>query len=164
MVKNKALDINKMVDFMKKVAKNDKHGYDQIHRTGNPDYDCSGLVATALKKAGMKIEPADVWTGNLENYLVKNGFKKCKKPWKRGDIHLAIGHHVAVSTSKSKIVHASINEKGKATGGKAGDQTGKEICIRNYYEYPWDVHYRYTKPTVVKMKNKLVKGSEKRWQ
>ena len=30
-----------------------------------------------------------------------------------------------------KIGHASIDENGKITGGKAGDQTGKEVCIRN---------------------------------
>ena len=31
------------------------------------------------------------------------------------------------------IGHASINEKGKVTGGKKGDQTGKEVCIRTWY-------------------------------
>ena len=32
-----------------------------------------------------------------------------------------------------KIGHASIDENNKASGGKSGDQTGKEICIRNWY-------------------------------
>ncbi len=32
-----------------------------------------------------------------------------------------------------KIGHASIDERGKIIGGKAGDQTGKEACIRSYY-------------------------------
>lgn len=32
-----------------------------------------------------------------------------------------------------KIGHASIDENGKITGGTAGDQTGKEVCIRTYY-------------------------------
>ena len=32
-----------------------------------------------------------------------------------------------------KIGHASIDEKGNARGGKAGDQTGKEVKISNYY-------------------------------
>ena len=43
------------------------------------------------------------------------------------------------------IVHASINEKGKTTGGKTGDQTGKEICTRSFYTYKggWDYHFRY---------------------
>lgn len=32
-----------------------------------------------------------------------------------------------------RIGHASIDEKGKAKGGAAGDQTGKEVKISNYY-------------------------------
>ena len=32
-----------------------------------------------------------------------------------------------------KIGHASIDERGKISGGKAGDQTGKEVCIRDWY-------------------------------
>lgn len=36
-----------------------------------------------------------------------------------------------------KIGHASRNEKGKAVGGAAGDQTGKEVCIRNWYKKSW---------------------------
>ena len=40
-----------------------------------------------------------------------------------------------------KIGHASIDENGKAHGGQAGDQTGKEVCIRNWYlnSKGWDV-------------------------
>lgn len=36
-----------------------------------------------------------------------------------------------------KIGHASIDERGKATGGAAGDQTGKEVCIRGWYNGGW---------------------------
>ena len=32
-----------------------------------------------------------------------------------------------------KIGHASIDENGKITGKKQGDQTGKEICTRSWY-------------------------------
>lgn len=35
------------------------------------------------------------------------------------------------------IAHASIGENGKITGGKVGDQTGKEVCIRTWYSKPW---------------------------
>lgn len=42
-----------------------------------------------------------------------------------------------------KEVEASINEKGTATGGKPGDQTGKEFLIRSYRNYPWDCILRY---------------------
>ena len=36
-----------------------------------------------------------------------------------------------------KIGHASIDERGKATGGAAGDQTGKEVCTRGWYHSGW---------------------------
>lgn len=32
-----------------------------------------------------------------------------------------------------RMGHASIDENGKISGGAAGDQTGKEVCIRDYY-------------------------------
>lgn len=35
------------------------------------------------------------------------------------------------------IAHSSIDENGKIAGGKAGDQTGKEICIRTWYDKPF---------------------------
>ena len=44
-----------------------------------------------------------------------------------------------------KMVKASINELGGVTGGKTGDQTGREIYIGNYYKpsYGWDYVLRY---------------------
>jgi hypothetical protein len=43
-----------------------------------------------------------------------------------------------------KIGHASGTEYGKATGGAAGDQTGKEVCTRNWYSKGWNVLLRPT--------------------
>ena len=36
-----------------------------------------------------------------------------------------------------KIGHASLDENSKARGGKAGDQTGNEVCTRNWYNKSW---------------------------
>lgn len=36
-----------------------------------------------------------------------------------------------------RIGHASIDENGAAVGGTAGDQTGREVCIRNWYDGGW---------------------------
>lgn len=36
-----------------------------------------------------------------------------------------------------RIGHASKDENGKGTGGAAGDQTGKEVCIRSWYNGGW---------------------------
>ena len=35
------------------------------------------------------------------------------------------------------IGHASIDERGKASGGRAGDQTGREVCTRGWYNKGW---------------------------
>lgn len=41
------------------------------------------------------------------------------------------------------IAHASIDERGKISGGQAGDQTGREVCIREWYNKPWNVMIRF---------------------
>lgn len=41
-----------------------------------------------------------------------------------------------------KIGHSRIDENGKARGGSAGDQTGKEICTGNWYSGNWTVLLR----------------------
>jgi hypothetical protein len=41
-----------------------------------------------------------------------------------------------------KIGHASLDERGKASGGTAGDQTGKEVTTRNWYAKGWNVVLR----------------------
>ena len=38
----------------------------------------------------------------------------------------------------AKIGHASIGEENKARGGKAGDQTGKEVCFSSWSSRNWD--------------------------
>lgn len=42
------------------------------------------------------------------------------------------------------IAHASIDENGKIAGGKAGDQTEKEVCIRTWYNKSWGHVLRIT--------------------
>ena len=46
----------------------------------------------------------------------------------------------------TQITHASIDERGKIAGGKAGDQTGKEVCTRSYYSKNWNVVVRFKLP------------------
>ena len=41
-----------------------------------------------------------------------------------------------------KIGHSSKDENGKITGGAAGDQTGKEICTRSWYNGGWGMVLR----------------------
>ena len=41
-----------------------------------------------------------------------------------------------------RIGHASIDENGRASGGTAGDQNGKELCARDWYAKGWNVLLR----------------------
>lgn len=42
-----------------------------------------------------------------------------------------------------RIAHASIDENKHISGGQAGNQTGKEACIREWYNKPWTVVLRH---------------------
>ena len=43
----------------------------------------------------------------------------------------------------SKIAHASIDENKNTKGGKAGDQTGKEVCVREWWDKGWNKVLRH---------------------
>lgn len=47
-----------------------------------------------------------------------------------------------------RIGHASKDERGKFTGGAAGDQTGKEVCVRTWYNGGWKYVARAKDPAV----------------
>lgn len=47
-----------------------------------------------------------------------------------------------------KIGHASIDENGKIAGGKIGDQTKKEVCIREWYNKHWNVYLECDDKTI----------------
>lgn len=49
------------------------------------------------------------------------------------------------------IGHASIDERKQAKGGVAGDQTGKEVCIREWYNKPWECLIRFKDPKKAKL-------------
>lgn len=140
--------IENYVKWLEMIAKDDSHGYDQKERQG-VDYDCSSFVANGLHQAGFSVAPTS-YTGNLYAQLLRNGFQLIHdvNDRKRGDIFLTPYQHVVTCVDSKNIVHASINEKGTVTGGKKGDQTGKEICVTKFYipDYGWTYHFRYTVP------------------
>ena len=57
-----------------------------------------------------------------------------------------------------KIGHAVMDENGKAgyDGEKAGDQTGKEICTRNWYNNGWNVYLECTSENLAKKAAKIM--------
>lgn len=138
----------KAVEFCLNVAKDDSHGYDQGSRWGTPDYDCSSLVISAYKDAGVPL--TCTYTGNMRSDFFKNGFMiptgvnlTTGEGLQPGDVLLNETHHTAMYIGNKQLVHAAGNEKGGATGGKPGDQTGKEICVTGYFNFPWDIVLRY---------------------
>lgn len=137
-------NVLKALDWAIKTANDNSHGYDQINRTG-PDYDCSSFIAAALIQGGFKINKNST-TRNLLSQLINEGFQIVTDPEKKpGDIFLNPGEHVVMMCGDGNIVHASINENGKISGGRTGDQNGKEIFTRKYYEPSggWRYHLRY---------------------
>lgn len=144
----------KAIQWMEDLAKDDSHGYDQIWRWGEKgDYDCSSAVITAWQTAGVPVKDAGAtYTGNMRDVFLKNGFVDVTNKVNlstgaglvRGDVLLNEVHHVAMFCGNGQEVEASINERGGATYGTPGDQTGREILIRSYRNnYQWDCVLRY---------------------
>ena len=141
--------IDKAINWAVSIANDNSHGYDQLHRWG-PDYDCSSLLISAWQQAGVPVQAnGATYTGNMKNVFIKCGFESIKfvkgMSLKRGDVLLNEKHHTAMYIGDGKVVMASINENGKAVGGRTGDQTGREILTCNYYvpSYGWDYVLRY---------------------
>ena len=143
-----------------RIANDNSHGYDQ-NRRWLPDVDCSSFVTLCYENAGIPVKSKGgaTYTGNLKEGFTKCGFAaiKCKPVMpglKRGDVlfyHYVkngkVHGHAILYLGGGQIVQASINEKGTATGGKTGDQTGKEVSFGKYYNpsYGWDYILRYEK-------------------
>ena len=135
------------------LAVDNSHGYDQANRWG-PDYDCSSAVITAWQNAGVPVKTYGAsYTGNMYPVFKSCGFSDVTSQvnlatgagLQRGDVLLNHKSHTAMYVGYGTIAHASLNENGGTTGGMTGDQTGREICLRSYYNFPWDVVLRYTK-------------------
>ena len=58
-----------------------------------------------------------------------------------------------------KIGHASADENRKASGGAAGDQTGGEVCIREWYSSPWDAVLRPQNPEIAERSAKACEAA-----
>lgn len=134
------------------IANDNSHGYSQINRWGK-DYDCSSLVITVVENAGIPVKSKGgaTYTGNMRSAFKKCGFTDVTSRVNlatgaglvRGDILLNRTHHTEIYIGNGKNVGAHISETGGVTG-KTGDQTGKEICTNNYYNFPWTNVLRYT--------------------
>ena len=136
------------VAWAKKIADDDSHGYSQIRRTGNPDYDCSSLVYYALKNAGLDVGSWPFNTMVEAQVLPKAGFERHE--WTRqttvsdlqaGDIVWSASH-TEIYMGDGRFVGAHHDENGGIEGTTAGDQTGDEISVDSYPS-GYTAYYRY---------------------
>ncbi len=140
--------IENAVNWIVGIANDDTHGYDQGSRW-SPDYDCSSLVISAWKQAGVNL--TCTYTGNMYANMVNKGFSDITSQVNlatgsglaRGDVLLNVASHTAMYIGNGQICEATGNERGGITGGQTGDQTGREICINTYRNYPWNYVLRY---------------------
>ena len=142
--------IESAVNFAVNIANDDSHGYSQDanKRFAGTDFDCSSLVITAFRQAGLDLK--STFTGNMYNDFIAHGFKDVTGTVNvgngsgiiRGDVLLHETRHTAIYIGNGQIVHASSSENG-GKYGQPGDQAGREVCVRSYYNYPWQKVLRY---------------------
>lgn len=115
-------------------------------------YDCSSstILACRLALQGTKWEgklDAATCTSDMRRVFVNSGLFYAKySSAKRGDLYLAEGKHVAMCQDGGSdgvfgydcLSEFNVNEKGTATYGKPGDQTGRESVFRGYYDDEWN--------------------------
>ena len=133
---------------MEEWAADDTHGYSQANRWGNPDFDCSSSVISAWTKVGVDVKGAGAsCTRDMYDAFIKMGFTDVINQinlstgdgLQRGDVLLSSGSHTAMYCGNGKIVHASSSRGNK----QAGDQSGTEFLVANYYNKPWNHILRY---------------------
>lgn len=132
-------------------------GYDQNNRWDireDGECDCSSLVYWCLWESGLLEKPDNLYgrayyTGTLRHDLESAGFEAMQFTFENirpGDILLNEQCHVAVCVYginwSSFVAQGSIDENGNITGGRPGDQTGRETNVRAIYDYPWDIVLR----------------------
>ena len=145
-------------------AKHDSHGYSQPNRgTGgtervtlsdgstvtvtSSDVDCSEMVRQCVNAAlsgNYRAPIAYMWTGNEDEELRAQGFvRMAYNPTavRRGDI-LWVKGHTGVALGNGRQADAHGDEVGGITGPRRGDQTGREVEVRDLRS-SWTYIYRH---------------------
>ena len=114
---------NKVEQFTQQainIANDNKHGYSQYNRWGNPDYDCSGLVIAVVQNTGIPVKTnGATYTGNMYQAFLMAGFKDVTKSINlrtgqgliRGDILLNPKHHTEIYIHKKQ--HQEMARRGE---------------------------------------------------
>ena len=112
---------------------------DRIFRRLNGDYSLDAIMSSLAKDqddtgSGNQVGDMKYWTRHLkckefiERYAVLEGTETRKE-----------GTTMAVHY----ISNSGCDENGSISGGKAGDQTGNEWCLRAWYSRPWSCVLRH---------------------
>ena len=129
------------------IANDPRHGYSQIDRWG-PDYDCSSFVISAFEQAGVSLREAGAsYTGNMREPMIACGFVDVTLQigldsgygLQPGDVLLNYASHTCICIGGGKVANCRTNEGNP----QSGDQSGNEIRIQGYWNYPWNCVLRY---------------------
>lgn len=139
--------IDKAVAWAIETANDNSHGYSQVSRYG-PDYDCSSFVITAWEQAGVPVKRAGAsYTGNMRGAFIACGFVDVTYEVglstgygiKAGDVLLNYSAHTCLAVGGGKVANCRTDEGHP----QAGDQSGNEIRIQSYWNFPWNCVLRY---------------------
>ena len=155
--------IESAVQWAIKTANDNSHGYSQTSRWGNPDYDCSSFVISAWNDgAGVPVRKAGAsYTGNMRGAFLSCGFEDVTNQIglstgygiEAGDVLLNYTAHTCLSIGNGRVANCRTDE-GHPQGG---DQSGNEIKLQDYWNYPWNCVLRY------KGNNSAVPEEDHRW-
>lgn len=139
--------IEKAVQWATQMANDNSHGYSQVDRWG-PDYDCSSFVISAWEAAGVPVRNAGAsYTGNMRNAFLACGFFDATSlvnlgsggGVQAGDVLLNYSAHTCIAIGAGRVANCRTDEGHP----QAGDQSGNEIRLQSYWNYPWNCVLRY---------------------
>ena len=139
--------IESAVQWAIRTANDNSHGYSQRDRWG-PDYDCSSFVIEAYEQAGVPVKQAGAMnTGNMWKAFVSCGFADVTTQVglssgygiEAGDVLLNYASHTCIAIGNGRVANCRSSEG----NDQAGDQSGNEIRLQNYWNYPWNAVLRY---------------------
>ena len=143
----KMTKIEKAVNWAIQTANDNSHGYSQADRWG-PDYDCSSFVITAWEQAGVPVRKAGAsYTGNMRSAFLACGFFDATSlvnlgsggGVQAGDVLLNYSAHTCLAIGAGRVANCRTDEGHP----QAGDQSGSEIRLQGYWNYPWNCVLRY---------------------
>lgn len=121
------------------------HGYDQAHRDGNPNIDCSSFMYIAARIAGYKMPSYNGSTWSMLSDFKATGWSAVAFDGNLSDcapgcIALNVANHTEAFVDWNTFGGAHIDERGCIANGQSGDQTGNEVSIGPAYVYShgWD--------------------------